>query len=69
MLYNSGFRTIRDLRRAEISQLLGIPSIGVALAKKIKEQAGGKISSEEWELLKRGGRGRMEAQKQISEYP
>ncbi|MEM2123064.1 MAG: DEAD/DEAH box helicase [Candidatus Bathyarchaeia archaeon] len=69
MLYNSGFRAIQDLRKARISQLLGIPSIGVALAKKIKEQVGGTISSEEWQLLKKSGRGRVEEQKQISEYP
>ncbi|MGC8849473.1 MAG: helicase-related protein, partial [Candidatus Bathyarchaeia archaeon] len=69
MLFNSGFKTIRELRRASIPRLLEIPSIGVALAKRIKEQVGGAISSEEWELLKKGGKSGMEEQRHISEYP
>ncbi|MEM2864859.1 MAG: DEAD/DEAH box helicase, partial [Candidatus Bathyarchaeia archaeon] len=43
MLFNSGFKTIRDLRRTSVPRLLEIPSIGAALAKKIKEQVGGTI--------------------------
>jgi len=51
-LHNAGFKTIEDLRKASPSELSAIPLIGMRLAKKIKEQAGGLIKSEEWEELR-----------------
>lgn len=51
-LHNSGLRTIEDIRRASPSELAAVPLIGTKLAKKIKEQAGGLIKSEEWEELR-----------------
>ena len=51
-LHNAGFKTIEDLREASPSELSAIPLIGMRLAKKIKEQAGGLIKSEEWEELR-----------------
>lgn len=51
-LHNAGFKTMEDLRKASPSELSAIPLIGVKLAKKIKEQAGGLIKSEEWEELR-----------------
>lgn len=38
MLYNAGFRTKRDLRRARLEQLSKLPTIGEVMAKKIKAQ-------------------------------
>ena len=51
-LHNSGFKTIEDIRTASPSELATVPLIGTKLAKKIKEQAGGLIKSEEWEELR-----------------
>jgi helicase len=51
VLYNSGFRTIPSLKRAQISKLVEIPSIGSGLAKVIKEQVGGLVDEEEWKRL------------------
>lgn len=38
ILYNAGFRTKRDLRRARLEQLSKLPTIGEVMAKKIKAQ-------------------------------
>jgi len=50
-LHNAGFKTIEDIRKASPSDLTAIPLIGTKLAKKIMEQAGGLIKSEEWQEL------------------
>ena len=39
-LFGRGYHTLRDLQRADPNDLAKIPSIGTALAKKIKEQLG-----------------------------
>jgi helicase len=39
-LFGRGYRTLRDLQKADPNDLARIPSIGTALAKKIKEQLG-----------------------------
>jgi len=51
-LHNAGLKTIEEIRKASPSELAEIPLIGTKLAKKIKEQAGGLIKSEEWEELR-----------------
>jgi helicase len=51
-LHTAGFKTIEDIRKASPSELATVPLIGTTLAKKIKEQAGGLIKSEEWEELR-----------------
>jgi helicase len=51
-LHNAGFKVIEDIRKASPSELATVPLIGTKLAKKIKEQAGGLIKSEEWEELR-----------------
>jgi helicase len=51
-LYNAGLRTIEDIRKASPSELAAVPLIGTKLAKKIMEQAGGLIRSEEWQELR-----------------
>ncbi|MBS7658448.1 MAG: DEAD/DEAH box helicase [Candidatus Bathyarchaeia archaeon] len=52
MLFNAGFKTIEDLKKASIMDLIKVPSIGLKLSKKIKEQVGGKISAEELKFIK-----------------
>ena len=49
VLYNSGFRTVEDLKRAPLPRLIGLPLIGSRLAQKIKEQVGGFVKQEEWQ--------------------
>ena len=51
ILYNSGLKTISDLKRAPLGRLIELPLIGSRVAKRIKEQAGGFVKSEEWKKL------------------
>jgi helicase len=53
VLYNSGFRSIDDLKRAPLPKLTGLPLIGPRLAQKIKEQVGGYVKADEWQSLKK----------------
>jgi helicase len=52
MLFNSGFKSIDSLKSADISSLSKVPLIGKSIAKKIKEQLGGKIKDSELKLIK-----------------
>ncbi|MEM2904876.1 MAG: DEAD/DEAH box helicase [Candidatus Bathyarchaeia archaeon] len=54
LLYNHGFRTIEDLKRASMTDLMNVPLIGSRVAKSIKDQVGGKVSSQEIKRLKEG---------------
>jgi len=67
MLYNAGMKTIEDLKRTSVTDLMKIPLIGPAVAKKIKEQVGGKIRAEEWEAMKSKPE-ETEEQRLLSEY-
>lgn len=51
ILYNSGFKTIEELKHAPIDGLTRLPLIGSKIAKKIKEQVGGFVKSEQWNKL------------------
>jgi len=53
VLFNSGFRTVDDLKRAPLPRLTGLPLIGPRLAQKIKEQVGGYVKQDEWQSLKK----------------
>ena len=53
VLFNSGFRSIDDLKRAPLQKLTGLPLIGPRLAQKIKEQVGGYVKADEWQSLKK----------------
>jgi len=64
-LFNAGFRTIKTLKHASISQLTNVPLIGPQVAKKIKEQVGGLVRPDEWKRLREE---KIEGQKQLSEY-
>ncbi|RLI28173.1 MAG: ATP-dependent DNA helicase, partial [Candidatus Hecatellales archaeon] len=54
-LYNAGFKTVEDLRKASLAKLLSVPGIGGRLAKAIKEQAGGLVRKKELEEAERRG--------------
>lgn len=51
ILYNAGYRTIDDVKNAQVEDLAKLPSIGPKLAKKIKEQVGGFVRKETWKKL------------------
>jgi len=51
VLYDAGFRTVEDLKRASIEKLTSLPLIGPRIAKRIKEQVGGLVKAEEWAAL------------------
>jgi helicase len=65
-LYNAGFKTIEDLRKASLTELINVPLIGLKLGKKIKEQIGGRIKLEEWKMLKE--KTKIDEQKLLTEY-
>jgi helicase len=65
VIYNAGYRSVEELRRATIEELTNLPTVGPRLAKKIKEQVGGFVKKEQWEELSKGDEWK---QKSISEY-
>jgi helicase len=65
-LYNSGLRTIYDIKKAPIPKLTGLPLIGPKLAQKIKEQVGGTVKQQEWENLKK--KKETEKQRSLTEF-
>ena len=65
ILYNSGLKTIKDLKRAPLEKLTRLPMIGPKVAKKIKEQVGGFVKSEEWKKLKKA---KTSEQRALTEY-
>nr|MDO8100351.1 ATP-dependent DNA helicase [Candidatus Njordarchaeota archaeon] len=52
MLYNAGFKTIRDLRNSKPSKLMSIPTIGPEVAKSVYEQVGATLEQSDWNLMK-----------------
>jgi helicase len=48
VMYDVGLKTFEDLKRVPLSNLIGLPLIGTAVAKKIKEQVGGYVKQKEW---------------------
>ena len=65
IMFNAGFRTIEDLRKASIESLSNLPSIGPRIAKRIKEQVGGFFKREEWERISKAKRSDQQA---LTEY-
>jgi helicase len=51
IMFNAGFQTIDDIKRAPIEGLTNLPTFGPRLAKKIKEQVGGYVKKDEWQSL------------------
>src|SRR6266702_3500118 len=68
MLYNSGLKSIDDIKERSLTELTSIPTIGPSLAKRIKEQAGGLIKAEEWEKAKSTKPAEVEQQIMLTEY-
>jgi len=66
ILFNSGFRTVDDLKRAPLPKLTGLQLIGPKLAKKIKEQIGGYVKADEWQNLK--NKKETEKQRALTEF-
>jgi len=65
ILFNSGYKTIEDIKVAKLEDLTNLPLIGPKLAKKIKEQIGGYVKKETWEKLEREEEWK---QKALTEY-
>ncbi len=65
ILYNSGLRSLEDVKRAPLGKLTGLPLIGPRLAQKIKEQVGGFVRFNEWQKLKKK---EAEQQRALTEY-
>ncbi len=65
ILFNSGLKSIHDLKTVRPEKLTALPLIGPRLAKKIKEQVGGFVKAEEWQRLKKG---ETEEQRALTEY-
>jgi len=65
ILYNSGYKTIEDIKKASIQDLMNLPLIGPRLAKKIKEQIGGFVKKATWERLEKEEEWK---QKALTEY-
>jgi helicase len=51
ILFNAGYRSVEDIRSANLDELTNLPMIGPRIAKKIKEQVGGFVKKEKWEQL------------------
>jgi helicase len=64
-LYNAGLKTLDDLKKAPLEKLTSLPLIGPKVAKKIKDQVGGFIKTEELKRLKKSEEWE---QKAITEY-
>ena len=65
ILYNSGYKTINDIKTAKLDDLVNLPLIGPRLARRIKEQVGGFVKKEAWEKLEKEDEWK---QKALTEY-
>lgn len=65
ILYNAGYKTIEELKHAQLEDLMKLPLIGPKLAKKIKEQIGGFVKKETWEKIEKEEEWK---QKALTEY-
>ena len=65
VMYNAGFRTLDDLRKASIDALSALPLIGPRIAKRIKEQVGGFVKRKEWERISKAKEAEQQA---LTEY-
>jgi replicative superfamily II helicase len=51
-LFSAGFVSIDALKRASPAQLSAVPTIGPETVRAIKEQVGGKVTKEEWSMVR-----------------
>ena len=68
IIFNAGYQTIPDLKRASIEEITNLPSVGPRLAKKIKEQVGGYVKKDEWESLDKAAASDEAAQKGLFDF-
>jgi len=66
ILFDSGFRSVDDLKRAPLPKLTRLPLIGPKIAQKIKEQVGGIVKEQEWQSLKK--KKETEKQRAITDF-
>jgi helicase len=66
VLFNSGLRSVDDLKRAPLPKLTRLPLIGPRIAQKIKEQVGGYVKADEWQNLKK--KKSKEQQRALTEF-
>jgi helicase len=66
ILFNSGLRSIDELKRAPLSKLIGLPLIGTKIAQKIKEQVGGIVKETEWQSLNK--KKEIEKQRALTDF-
>jgi helicase len=65
IIYNAGYKTVEEIKRASMNDLANLPLIGPKLAKKIKEQVGGFVKKETLERLEKEAEWK---QKALTEY-
>ena len=65
ILFNSGFKTIENIKIAKVEEFTNLPLIGPKLAKRIKEQVGGFVKKETWERLEKQNEWKQRA---LTEY-
>jgi len=65
ILYNAGYRSIDDLKKAQLEELTNLPLIGPRIAKRIKEQIGGYVKSKDWEKVSKAEESQQQA---LTEY-
>jgi len=65
ILFNAGYHSIEEVRKASLEDITALPTFGPRLAKKIKEQVGGFVKKEQWEQL---GREDEWKQKALSDF-
>ena len=65
VLHNAGLKSLEDLKKTPLENITNLPLIGPRLAKRVKEQVGGFVKSEEWKRLKKGEAWEQQA---ITEY-
>jgi helicase len=53
IIFNAGYKTIEDIKRAPLDDLTNLPLIGPRLARRIKEQVGGFVKKDVWEKLEK----------------
>jgi helicase len=63
MMFNSGYKTVEDVKYAKMDDLVRL--LGAGTAKKVKEQVGGFVKKEAWEKLEKGEESK---QKALTEY-
>ena len=65
IIYNAGYKTAEEIKRATMNDLANLPLIGPKLAKKIKEQVGGFVKKETVEKIEEEAEWK---QKALTEY-